>query len=209
MAQWTYLEPILNISALVFFLGDFKTNFLELSTQDWILIEKLERAAKLQETNRIMAENSERADLWRCACNKAKMVQDSQALFLYLSSSIYWFSMCCVPLWISACASVGMTHSFPLQSLLASVITDTGFRFLQFYTCHPPLLKPYSSYGINQNMRHVILSHLVCQLEMKQWVTKPVACMGGTSENVSGYGQSLDITEINCLMNYRCGGLHI
>lgn len=160
-----YIEPVLNTSPRVFFLCDFKTNFLELSNQDWILIQKLERAVKLQETNRSMSENSKRADKY--ACIRTKMVQNSHALFLYFSSSFHWFSMCCVPPSISTFASIGMTHSFSLQSLLASVITDRGLKFLHFYACHPPLLKPYSSYGINQNMRQTILSHLVCQIGIK------------------------------------------
>lgn len=105
------------------------------------------------------------------ACNRAEMVQDSHSLSLYLSSYIYWFSMCCVPPFISPFASIGMTHSFSLQSLPGSLITDTGLKLFQFDACHPPLLKPYSSYVINQNMGHILLNHLVCQTGMKQWVT--------------------------------------
>lgn len=123
------------------------------------------------------------------ACNRAEMVQDSHSLSLYLSSYIYWFIMCCVPPSISPFASARMTHS--LQSLLASGIAETGLKLLQFSA-----FKPYSSDVINQNMRHIILSHLVCQTGMKQWVTKPAARVGGTSENKSGYGQSLDIPEL-------------
>lgn len=106
--------------------------------------------------------------------------------------------MCCVPPFISPFASIGMTHSFSLQSLPGSVITDTGLKLFQFDACHPPLLKPYSSY---------VIKHGAYSFEppcLSGWDEavgdKPVAWMGGTSKNKSGYGQSLDIPEINCLI---------
>lgn len=175
---------------------------ISLNFQDWILIQKMERAAKLQETTEACLkmqkeqtlEISMRVTRLSCSLSVPVFIHLLIQHVLYASLNIY------------SCLCRHDTFLFPSKP--PSFCNHwCRIKISSFYAWHPPLLKLCSSYGINQNMRHIILSHLVCQIGMKQWVTKPVAHMGGTSE--IGYGQSLDITEINWLINYSCVGVHV